>query len=386
MISRIISVAKLVVFGVLNKCIHRKIEISSNSILLIRLDAIGDYVLFRNFIEIISKSNKYKDYKITLLGNIEWRSLSEELDSKYVNRFIWLDRKKFINSLIYRHKKLKQLTSQGYELLISPCHSREFNFGDNIAKLVSAREKIGSIGDLSSIRAWQKRISDRYYTKLIPAKDDIVFEYWRNKEFFEGLLEIKIDLKQPIIKLRPRQLKFELPVKYGILFIGASCQRRKWSIKKFARVAEHIQQKYNLSIVLCGGPADVEDAKQFAQDFQNDFIDLVGRTSLPDLLQIIYYGKLMIANETSAPHFAIALEMANVFVISNGNHFGRFTPYPKEISDAYHAVYHPEIEKYSHDFKQLSNCYGNGSALNIKEISVESVTGKIDEVLNERNL
>ena len=119
---------------------------------------------------------------------------------------------------------------------------------------------------------------------------------------------------------------------------------------------------------------------EFSKYFDNDYLDLVGKTSLVDLLYIIDNGNLMIANETSAPHFAVALEMINVFVISNGNHYGRFTPYPKEVSKNYHVIYHPVIEKDLDDYKKLSNSYGFGSSLDINEISVDRVRNKLDEI------
>ena len=49
---------------------------NSNTLLIIRLDAIGDYLLFRNFLSVIRASRKYKDYEITLCGNIVWKDLS----------------------------------------------------------------------------------------------------------------------------------------------------------------------------------------------------------------------------------------------------------------------------------------------------------------------
>ena len=86
--------------------------------------------------------------------------------------------------------------------------------------------------------------------------------------------------------------------------------------------------------------------------FKDEYIDLVGKTSLVDLLHVIYNGNLIIANETSAPHFAVALEVANIFVISNGNHYGRFTPYPNDVTKSYHAIYHPKIEKDVDDYNE----------------------------------
>jgi len=199
MISKLKTLIKFIIYYFINKLISPSKELQLNSLLLIRLDAIGDYVMFRNYIKILKKSSKYKDYNITLIGNSAWKPLCLELDSEYIDYFIWLDRDKFNKNLIYRYKKLKEIASKGYEVVLSPVYSREFFFADNIVKIVSTDEKIGSIGDLSNIRKWQKNIADKYYTKLIPAKDELMFEFDRNKEFFENFLDKKTDIKKPII-------------------------------------------------------------------------------------------------------------------------------------------------------------------------------------------
>jgi ADP-heptose:LPS heptosyltransferase len=355
--------------------------ITPKSLLLIRLDAIGDYILFRNYIEVLKKSEKYKEYKITLLGNSAWKSLSEELDSEFVDEFIWLDRNKFNKDFAYRYQKLKEIVSNGYEVVLSPVYSRDFFYADAIVKLLHADEKIGNIGDMSNIRKWQKKISDSYYTKLVQAKNELMFEFSRNKEFFENLLHVRLDIHKPHIDLKQKNLSFQLPQRYVILFIGASSDFRKWSVEGFAKVGMWLKEKYGYEIVLCGANSDKDDALKFSKYFDGDYVDLVGKTSLVELLYVIYNGNLMIANETSAPHAAVALEMTNVFVISNGNHYGRFTPYPKNVSENYHVIYHPKIETDLDDYKKLSNSYGYGSELDIYEISVESVKAKIKQVL-----
>jgi ADP-heptose:LPS heptosyltransferase len=384
MFSKIKNITKFITYYFINLFIIPSKNIKQNTLLLIRLDAIGDYVLFRNCIEILKNSKKYKNYKITLIGNIAWKNLAEKLDSQFIDEFIWIDNKKFNKNLIYRYKKLKEITSKGYEILIHPTYSREFFVGDNVVKVVNVKEKIGSIGDLSNIKKWQKNISDKYYTKLIPTKNEIMFEFYRNKEFFENLLGEKINLQKPFIKLKSKKLDFNLPENYAILFIGASAKFRKWNIKNFVQIGKFLRETYKYNIVLCGGPSDKEDATIFKKYANYEYIDLVGKTSLIDFLYVIYNGNLIIANETSAPHFAVALEMTNIFVIYNGNHFGRFTPYPKEIAPNYHVIYHPEIEKNLENYKKLSNSYGYGSNLNINEISIESVENKIKKVLNDK--
>ena len=376
--TKLKQLIKLILFFITDSFIPKK-AIKKNTLLLIRLDAIGDYVLFRNYIEILK--NESPEYKITLVGNIAWKSIAQELDFKFIDRFIWIDTSKFSSKFFYRFKKIQEITAQGYERVINPTYSRIFYNDDSIVRSVNAKEKIGNSGDLSNSKKWQKNISDKYYTKLIPAQHKIIFEFLRNREFFENLFDKKLDIKKPSIKLKDKKLNFELPKKYAILFIGASASYRKWNVEKFVEVGKYIKKVYNLDIVVCGGPTDMDDAKKFKKFADYDYVDMVGKTSLVDFLYIIYNGNLMLSNETSAPHFAVALEMTNIFVIYNGNHYGRFTPYPQEVSENYHVIYHPEIEKDLNNYKKLSNSYGYGSKLDINEISIDSVKNKIKGVL-----
>lgn len=372
------DIIKFVVYSIVDLFIKPSKEIIPRSLLLVRLDAIGDYVLFRNFIEILRTSERYKDYKITLLGNIIWKELSQEIDGELIDEFIFVDRNKFLKNLFYRYRKLKEITSKGYEVLIHPTYSRDFFCSDMIVRAITAKEKIGSIGDLSNIKGWQKRISDKYYTKLIDAKPGILFEFYRNKEFFERLLGIPLEIKRPSIKLKPKKLPFELPTKYAVLFIGGGAGYRKWKIEGFVEIGRFLQ-KLGYKIVLCGSLQDIADALRFRRLFGEDYFDFVGKTSLVELMYIISNAELMVSNETVAPHLAVALGKPNkVFVISNGNHFGRFTPYPKELTSHYYPIYHPKIEMNLDDFDMLVKNYGSGSRLDINEIGFELVKNKIE--------
>jgi ADP-heptose:LPS heptosyltransferase len=391
MISKVMNVLKnikhsfmdLTAFALINLSVRASKEIQPKSILIVRLDAIGDYVLFRNFMEVLKKTGPYQSYKITLLGNAVWRSLSEELDGEYVDEFIWLDRDRFVRDFSYRKGKIKEINAVGYEIVLSPVYSRGFIYSDTIVKLVHGKEKVGSAGDLSNMLKWQKRKGDSYYTRRIPAHGRIMFEFDRNKEFFENFLQVKLEIRKPAIAFRNREYPFELPRNYAILFIGASNVPRKWSISGFAKIAEHLKSAYGYEIVVCGGPRDRKEAEDFARHFDKDFLDLVGKTSLVELLGVIHGGSLMIANETSAAHLAVALGMKTVFVIYNGDYYGRFTPYPRDMAPNYHVIYHPAIERDLENYRKVSNGYGYRNDLDMKAISFEMVQDAIDKVLSE---
>lgn len=374
MISKLNTLIKFILYEFVNSAFTPSQKIVPGSLLLIRLDAIGDYILFRNFIQVLKEGGRFKDYTITLCGNSAWEELAETFDEKYIDEFIWIDRKRFARELLYRYKKLKAIASKGYEIVLHPVFSREFYYGDNIVKIVNAKEKIGSTGDLSNIRKWQKKISDRCYTKLISAKEEALFEFCRNREFFENLLGYTIDIRKPA--LAPKSCELPLPKNYAVFFVGAGAEYKKWPVAYFARVADHLMERYNLEIVICGSSGDI-GAEEVKKIFGEKVHGLVGKTTLAELCWIIKNATILLSNETSAPHLAVAMDVP-VVVIYNGNHFGRFTPYPEEMTDKYTAVCHPEIEKNLENYQRLSNRPGYASDLDIKEISPERVIRALD--------
>ena len=78
----------LAYFGKVN--VQRK-----NKALILRVDEIGDYILWRKFISPILQSNKLLNYEVHFVGNQSWQSLFDlEFKSTFQKTF-WLDKTKF---------------------------------------------------------------------------------------------------------------------------------------------------------------------------------------------------------------------------------------------------------------------------------------------------
>lgn len=347
------------------------------TIVILKLDVIGDYILFRNFIEELKKSDKYKDYSITLIGNSSYRDLALGLDSHFIDHYIFINFKKMTRDLWYRYRTFSEISKKGYEVVINPTYSREFNVTDSLVNVLSAKDKIGSVGTLGNIPQWQKKVSDRYYTQLIPAVDGIKFEFLRNKDFIESLLNKKIEIKKTSCLIE--EVDFKLSKNYVVIFPGASTPARKWSAQNFAEVATHIIKFYCSDVIVLGGPADLEDANDIERRVHSSkILNLVGKTSLMETVHIIKKANLLISNETSGPHMAV-MTGTPVIVLFNGNNFKRFIPYPSGMADNYFPVYHPEIQKNLYAYEQLSNIPGYLSELDMNEIKVEKVIELIDQ-------
>lgn len=349
------------------------------NLLLIRLDAIGDYVLFRNFIEVLKQSERFRDYKITLVGNVVWKELAVALDGAAIERFVWVDKKRFADDLAYFYDTLLSVSESAYDVIINPMYSREVN-EDWLVFSAAAKQKIGSAGDCSKQTARQKRLGDRFYTRLIPTDTGTLFEFERNRHFFEALLQIQLSIAAPYIH-PPRRAPILLPRNFVVLFIGASDPKRRWDIEKFTELATYLNRQCGFSIVLCGGPGDLDEAAAFKERFGGVYTDLVGRTSLTDLLYVFSAAQGLVSNETSAPHLAVALKTPNIIVVSNGNHYGRFTPYPQAVSPAYHAVFPPSVSDKAGDFEASARSFARGSVLDINDVTVGMVRKVASETL-----
>lgn len=354
------------------------------TLLVVKLDAIGDYILFRNFLEILKKHHLYRKYQVTLCGNLLWKDLAETLDSPYVDDFIWIDRKKFYQHLEYRSAILTDISRRGFEVVVQSSYSREYFFCDAVVRASHARVKIGNSGDTQNITKKAKFHSDRYYDQFITLSGSTTFEFYRNREFFEKLLKTVIELPHPNMDVSGITTGFTAESPYAVLFPGAGERFRCWSVGNFAEIADFLFEKYGMQVLIAGSKADssLADGISAASKCARPE-NITGKTPLPELAKIIAGAELLVANDTGAVHLAVAVG-TRVVCISNGNHFGRFHPYPDDTR-ARSAVVYPSVimENLGNPVKLYAE-YGRGSSIDIQTIPVSQVKQVINDLLCDR--
>jgi len=356
----------------------RSCTADTNSIIIVKVEGIGDYILFRNFLLTIKQSSKFANYQITLVGNIAWMEIAQNFDSEVIDKFIWLDHKKFASNLSYRYHKLKEIAVASYDYAIYPAYWRETLFGDSIINSITAKYKIASLGDSKSRTALEYWITNHCYNKLLPAKPGIMFEFLRNQEFFTHLLEQEIHTKLHLPTIASKYQN-ELPKHYVVLFIGASEEYRKWSLSNYIDLAKYLITKHNLNVVLCGTKEDKARFEQLNPTLiESRIFNLLGKTTLIELIDVLAESYFIISNETGIPHIAVALNKKTL-VISNANHYGRYTPYPASITTNYFSIYPTVVTQNSND--NNIKTYGYKSRLDINSITVETVIKKIIAIL-----
>jgi heptosyltransferase I len=122
---------------------------------------------------------------------------------------------------------------------------------------------------------------------------------------------------------------------------------RNWPAQNYARVAQYAATRYDLGIVLTGGPAELERAT--AQAIRAaapgiDIVDLVGRTSLKQLLAVLGRSNVLISPDTGPAHIATAADTPVIGLYAASNPL-RTGPY---LSQQYVIDKYPEaLRKYN---------------------------------------
>ena len=348
-------------------------------LLVLKPDAIGDYILFRNFLLLLRQSAKYRDYQIIFCGNSAYKEFAIHFDSDSVDHFLWIDKNRIYRDLRYYIRFALSLHHQ-YTVTIHASRSREFIF-DYFAKISGIRERIAPVGDTVNILSPYKRITDHWYTRLIPSGNTVSFEFDANRQFFELLLEHAISLKKPFLINKPCDGSDlpDLPGDFIALFPGAQLPFRRWNTVNFAAVCNYLRQNYPQEIVILGGKSDQKLAHEIIRLNNDHVIDLTGKTQLIQLPEVISKARLLITNDTMAVHIGAVLDIPTV-VISQMNHYGRFVPYPKEIGDNMVCVIPLAFKK--SDEQALAEKFRLGSEVDINLVTIDQVKSAIDYLLN----
>ncbi|MDL1966952.1 MAG: glycosyltransferase family 9 protein [Deltaproteobacteria bacterium] len=356
---------------------------AENKILIIRLDAIGDFILWLDSAQHFRKI--YPDKKIVLLGNQVWTDIAKKFS--YWDEVWELNRRKFYRNLPYRVRLLKKFRKAGFDIVIQPTYSREFLYGDAIVQISGARKKIGSVGDCSNIRPIEKKISNRFYTQLIPANPKPLMELRRNAEFVRGLSYI---FQPSLTDIMPVAQGINNPVAnnspYFVLFPGASWTGKQWPIEKFSELSSLVFHETGMSAVICGGATERQLGEALIAIMDISVVNMVGETSLAELVAIIKDAQFLLGNDTSAVHIASAVSTP-AFCILGGGHYGRFMPYDIEgMSDKLLPV--PIIHRmdcFNCNWRCRYFIKDNEPAPCIEKISVEKVFAALQPLIKQQH-
>ena len=291
----------------------------SKKILIIRLDEIGDYLLFRNTLAAYRQSPKWVEYEFTLLGNILWKSFFDFADIDTVHNAIWMDKNRYYNDEAFRKQLWRQLRNEGFEIVICPSHSRPLMLDDICMLASGAEHRIGIVNDLEFDE--MNQVSDRLYTALYK-NDMLQHEFFFNRDFTNWCCDTALNYTRPSIP-RPGVANTP-PEDYILFFIGASKQSKLWPAKRWIELVTICKKENNPEVILSGGKADLDMANQIME--ATGCKSIAGATGLVDMIDWIANAKAIVTNDTMACHLSASCGTPAV-IIANGVNFYKFTAY-----------------------------------------------------------
>jgi len=320
-------------------------------VLVVRNDSIGDYLLYRPWLRRLSAEAQSRGQRLTLLANELWAPLALAWDGDLFEEVIPFQAGRFMTNLAYRASILREVGACGFGEVIYPLHVREAAI-ENFIRFMKAPVRVASQGEHRT-GPWFALL-DAGYTRLLPSTRAVLFEYDRNREFFEGWLGLAAGLAGPPLAKAPLTLPPTLAsaaaptTPYIVLFPGASARQKRWPTGHFAQLAQALHQAAgdHYQLVLAGSPADAGLARQIAQaaGAAVPLADRCGQTDLPGLAALVAGASLLISNDTVAAHLA-AQAGTPCLVLLMGENYGKFFPYPPALLRApCHCLFPPSQE------------------------------------------
>jgi ADP-heptose:LPS heptosyltransferase len=115
---------------------------------------------------------------------------------------------------------------------------------------------------------------------------------------------------------------------YCVIGLGAGVSYRCWPIGNFIEVAKYLH-RLDIPVVLVGSINETGLAAQFADSLNCRVINLVGKTSLSEVVSAINHSLFFLGNETSFVHMSVAIRKPCICILGGG-HFGRCSLYGYE--------------------------------------------------------
>ena len=360
--------------------LRKRTKIKPKTLLIFRLDLLGDYMMSRAFFTNLQTSGRYKGYTFHLACNEIVKEVVLNFDSETFSQFYFINRPKFLNSAAYRFKILSEIRECGYEVAICPMHTRQFLL-ESVIQCSGARFKIGTISIGNHMFDWQQQLADSWYDELVENQKDHSFEFYRNQNFFNTISGQDLKILNNKIRLEKKWLEKVPNESFVLLAPGASVAFRRWPTHKFAQIATEIYKNYGCQIFIIGSKSEsyLYEEIHTSSGNANYIQNLCGLLSLPEVLGWLEKAKLLVSNESAPVHMAAMVNCPTI-CISNGNHYGRWNPYPESMDTKITTLY-PQKFNALNERNKLAY-HTKSSPFDISEIEIQELFEVVKEVLN----
>ncbi len=291
------------------------------NLIVIRLDAIGDFILWLDAAKELREYYPKSKYNIIFIGNSIYSDLAHKCP--YFDKFIPVKINNYLHSIYYRWYIRLKLLSLKAEIVLCPVYSKDY-ITDKLIKFTRSKNKIGFFGDFYKISKNLFNKGKKNYSTLLKLDESNLFELNKNSFFISKILNTDTASKLPDLSFCLKPLNKNRK-DYYIIVPGAGAKYREWNIENYILIIDKIYNRYKLNPIICGSSKEKYFGKKIKSKCKY-VTDLTGKTTILDLVNLINNSTFLISNETSAIHIGAALQIPAICILGGG-HFARFMPY-----------------------------------------------------------
>ncbi len=299
---------------------------TKKKILIVYNMALGDGIIFSGVSKHIRQIWPKEQYEITITCQSAFAALYRADDT--FDEVIPLDFAGSILNLKNRCVLFRKLREQYYDIVVDPVGCDDCTTNVFVTRVALGKEKIGVMDMTRPIHEMPDWMRKKIYSKVVQLTIPHMHLLEHYAAFWSELSgkECKLELA----KLPHMELKVELPEKFFIVFPVASVDLKKWKPENYAVVAKRIYERTKLPLVVCGTEHDRPSIQEFLSYLEDvPVIDAVGKTSIMEYTELIGRAKLILTNDTSAYHIAVAREVQTV-MLCGGYVYDKYANYPCE--------------------------------------------------------
>ncbi|MEJ6520738.1 glycosyltransferase family 9 protein [Shewanella bicestrii] len=336
-----------------------------NSLCLLRLSAIGDVCHAVAMVQAIQR--QYPQLKITwVIGKLEYQLLKHLPGIE----FVIFDKSQGWRSYLNLHKALK---GRRFDVLL---HMQVALRATLASLAISAKIRVGF--DRARAKEGQWLVTNH---RVEPLAEPHVLDGFMGFAKAIGVSDITPSWNIPVPQADTEFAQRQIADGEKVLVICAAASKaeRNWLPERYAAVAQHAVNK-GYRVILCGGPTALE--KTLADDIANacsaKLDNLVGKTSLTQLLALLKRASLVLAPDTGPAHMAVTQGTPVIGLYAHSNP-GRTGPY---LSQQYVVSAYQEAIASQQSGEVKWGTRAKGEHL-MALISVEAVIEKFDQVIQQ---
>jgi heptosyltransferase I len=288
------------------------------NILLIKPSSLGDIVMTLPALSALRRS--FPHARIAWLVRPAFAPLIE--GHPHLDEILYFDRNKLAKAW-YCPFAMKALGS-----LIGELRRRRFDAVLDLQGLLRSASLAWASGCKHRFGpVWGREFAHHLYTTIVPRHADWVhvIDYYMKIIEAMGGSDLRVEFVLPEkpaavaavdTLLAQHNLTRE---RYAILIPGSAQLSKCWPPERFAALADRLSSEHGLSIVATGSAPESTMVEQIQSHARCPIVNLAGRTSLPELVEVLRSARIVVSNDTGPGHIAAALGKPLVMMFSWSN-------------------------------------------------------------------